>query len=767
MDTSAFQKTYFSEMRKLHEMERRLLSLKALAGKAEVEIRPWDDNTTGAGKMDSSSFGGARLTAFLEDLEGTLVEYEGRVVQMSANEETLEGKLAELIQLHDVIVATAEFLDHAADEQRTLGQMSIKGDERPSAVDVEIGDSQVSVGFVAGVLERKRLAPFQRVLWRSLRGNVIIRSCDIPGDAQSAFVAFVHGRETLGRVRRICEALGAKLAPLEGSPEARRRLFDETAGKIDDLQAVLINTREAIKGELQKLSGSLEMWHVAIRRQMAVYGTLNRFSCDSDVSARRCFIAEGWAPKHAVGDIDLALKGACEEAGLNMVPVLTVLDATSINASPPTRFPTNKLTVGFQEMTDAYGVATYGEANPAVYMIITFPFLFAVMFGDIGHGMIMALAAGYLVAFEAKLKPRLKGELWEMVFGGRYVILLMGLFSVYTGLIYNDCFSKTLSLFPSMFYYPSGATEAVRKSSSYVYPFGLDPTWEHAENGMTFLNSYKMKQSILLGLVQMTFGLVLSLGNMVHFGETLDVFCTFLPQLLFMSCLFGYLGVLIVVKWITAANVSLLNLFIAMVLRFGAVEGQAMYPGQRFVQGVLVMIAFACVPWMLLAKPAYLLWERRKLKAAGYDNAPPHGSGESISSTARKVASEEEHGLGDLMVHQLIHTIEFVLGSVSNTASYLRLWALSLAHAQLSAVLWDMTIAMTMHSTVFLVIGFAGWFTFTLGVMVGMEGMSAFLHALRLHWVEFNNKFYRGGGTKFEPFSLDPKALLAAAHDSE
>ena len=92
-----------------------------------------------------------------------------------------------------------------------------------------------------------------------------------------------------------------------------------------------------------------------------------------------------------------------------------------------------------------------------------------------------------------------------------------------------------------------------------------------------------------------------------------------------------------------------------------------------------------------------------------------------------------------------IHTIEFVLGAVSNTASYLRLWALSLAHAQLSSVFWEKMIMQYGAETgnaFMMFIGFSIWFASTFAVLLCMDVLECFLHALRLHWVEFQNKFY-------------------------
>jgi V-type H+-transporting ATPase subunit a len=88
-----------------------------------------------------------------------------------------------------------------------------------------------------------------------------------------------------------------------------------------------------------------------------------------------------------------------------------------------------------------------------------------------------------------------------MVYAGRYIALIMGAFSIYTGLIYNDMFSKPLSLFQSGWEWPENFElgQTVTATKVGVYPFGIDHAWHLADNQLLFLNSYKMKMSVVLG----------------------------------------------------------------------------------------------------------------------------------------------------------------------------------------------------------------------------------------------------------------------------
>jgi len=151
--------------------------------------------------------------------------------------------------------------------------------------------------------------------------------------------------------------------------------------------------------------------------------------------------------------------------------------------------------------------------------------------------------------------------------------------------------------------------------------------------------------------------------------------------------------------------------------------------------------------------------------AADGADGTAEGGDEAEEGGEEKEEEEEEDGLGDVVVHQAIHTIEFVLGSISNTASYLRLWALSLAHSQLSELFWEkvmkeqawgMAIKLPAPlNGLFLLCFFAVWFILNVAVLMVMENLSSFLHALRLQWVEFQNKFYKGDGYKYHPFGYE------------
>jgi V-type H+-transporting ATPase subunit a len=83
-----------------------------------------------------------------------------------------------------------------------------------------------------------------------------------------------------------------------------------------------------------------------------------------------------------------------------------------------------------------------------------------------------------------------------------------------------------------------------------VYPFGVDPIWGRSSNELVFVNSLKMKISVIIAIVHMTLGVIIKAYNSIYFKKKLDFYFEFIPQFLFLFLLFGYMDFLIIFKWL-------------------------------------------------------------------------------------------------------------------------------------------------------------------------------------------------------------------------
>ncbi|KPU72855.1 uncharacterized protein Dana_GF23290, isoform G [Drosophila ananassae] len=785
-DVNAFQRKFVNEVRRCDEMERKLRYL-------EKEIKK-----DGIPMLDTGESPEAPQPREMIDLEATFEKLENELREVNQNAEALKRNFLELTELKHILRKTQVFFDEQEGGVNQTTESMTRALITDEARSAGASMGPVQLGFVAGVILRERLPAFERMLWRACRGNVFLRQAMIEtpledptnGDQvhKSVFIIFFQGDQLKTRVKKICEGFRATLYPCPEAPADRREMAMGVMTRIEDLNTVLGQTQDHRHRVLVAAAKNLKNWFVKVRKIKAIYHTLNLFNLDV---TQKCLIAECWVPLLDIETIQLALRRGTERSGSSVPPILNRMQTFE---NPPTYNRTNKFTKAFQALIDAYGVASYREMNPAPYTIITFPFLFAVMFGDLGHGAIMALFGLWMIRKEKGLAAqKTDNEIWNIFFGGRYIIFLMGVFSMYTGLIYNDIFSKSLNIFGShwhMSYNKSTVLEnkylQLNPKGDYEgdpYPFGMDPIWQVAgANKIIFHNAYKMKISIIFGVIHMIFGVVMSWHNHTYFRNRISMLYEFIPQLVFLLLLFFYMVLLMFIKWIkfAATNAkpyseacapSILITFIDMVL-FNTPKAPPqdcetyMFFGQHFIQVLFVLVAVGCIPVMLLAKPLLIMQARKQAneevqpiagatsdaETGGVSNGGSHGGGGG--------PHEEEEELSEIFIHQSIHTIEYVLGSVSHTASYLRLWALSLAHAQLAEVLWTMVLSIGLKQEgwlggIILTCVFAFWAILTVGILVLMEGLSAFLHTLRLHWVEFQSKFYKGQGYAFQPFSFD------------
>ncbi|XP_028852145.1 V-type proton ATPase 116 kDa subunit a [Denticeps clupeoides] len=792
---NSFQRKFVTEIKRCEEMERILGYLLREIKKSDIPLPEGEVNPV------------APLPKHVMVIMEQLQRLESELSEVTRNKEKLQKNLLELTEYTHMLQITRNFVQHSTErETRQTHYEEFPFLEKDSMMDyTSMQRLGAKLGFISGLIQQVKIEAFERMLWRVCKGYTILSYAEINECLQNpdtgevtrsvVFLISYWGDQIGQKVKKICDCYHCHLYPYPSSNEERTDVVNGLRSRIQDLHTVLHRTEDYLRQVLNKASESVYTWVIQVKKMKAIYHILNL--CSFDVT-NKCLIAEVWCPVNDLSVLRKALEDCSRKSGATVPSFVNRIPSSDI---PPTLIRTNKFTSGFQNIVDAYGVGSYREVNPAPYTIITFPFLFAVMFGDLGHGLIMSLFALWMVIYEndRKLK-RSRNEFWNTFYDGRYIILMMGLFSIYTGLIYNDCFSKSLNIFGSswsvraMFAQDKWTKEMVNTNAFLTldpnvtgvfngpYPFGIDPIWNMASNRLTFLNSYKMKMSVILGIIHMTFGVVLGGINHIHFRKKFNLFLMLIPELLFLLFLFGYLVFMVVFKWLafSAANSqaapSILIHFINMFLMQGDTIPH-LYSGQKTLQVFLLVIALLAVPVLLLGKPVYLYWlhkgqnrfgvyrgyervrrtseeEMSLMRAHDMEEGSNH---DSLTSSAE--SQSDEFDFADIFLHQSIHTIEYCLGCVSNTASYLRLWALSLAHAQLSEVLWAMVMRVGLRvgsrvGILFLVPVFGLFAVLTVSILLVMEGLSAFLHALRLHWVEFQNKFYSGAGTKFSPFAF-------------
>lgn len=394
----------------------------------------------------------------------------------------------------------------------------------------------------------------------------------------------------------------------------------------------------------------------------------------------------------------------------------------------------------------------YKEINPSFFGCVTFPFLFGVMYGDICHGTFYIFVGSLLCLLEPRLRAKAEHDsAIEGVLRVRYILLLMGIFATFCGVIYND-FASIPLFFHSCYSYAKDDKGLLVGdpilADDCVQLVGIDPAWSLSSNEITFSNSIKMKMAVIFGVAHMSMGVCCKGLNAIYNRNKVDFFFEFVPQITMLVALFGYMDLLIIVKWLTdftgreGEAPAIIGTMINVFLAGGTInEGEAALIGtadyQQSVSMTIVLIVGICVPLMLIPKPIIVSRmhaaehhrrENHEGEFEGIQMATVVNEDEEIPAINGEVQKAEDngyrtnsayanniessfamgpkkllkylhegaessgsghHSLGELSIHQLIETIEFVLGTVSNTASYLRLWALSLAHQQLALVFFS------------------------------------------------------------------------------
>lgn len=205
----------------------------------------------------------------------------------------------------------------------------------------------------------------------------------------------------------------------------------------------------------------------------------------------RLTVVKGFVPQKRYQELDKEVNGMLEGKVIVLENQETI--ETEHPSNLPTKISNSKYIKPFEEITKLYGVPVYSEIDPTPFIAITFPILFGLMFGDLGHGLVL-LFGGAAVGKLVKGNQGIRNIGW--------IMSACGAASCITGLAFGEAFGIAL-------------------------PWG--PLWFSPFHDVLRFLIF----SLVVGIVQIISGIIIEIVNLVYKHKIADAILTAAPKIAF------------------------------------------------------------------------------------------------------------------------------------------------------------------------------------------------------------------------------------------
>ena len=303
-------------------------------------------------------------------------------------------------------------------------------------------DAIAGGGFVtsiAGEVSSETVPSVQRELDQITYGNLVFAITDTSEESETFLSIFPSVFQD--DAKQAVSALGAKLGPpwtdLPTDPKKAKETIDLKLSEFESESKRLEESRNVLATEEgPRIKSLATLFEILDARTKAMGGSS---------ATESTILLQAWVPERSVKAVAQGLAEACN--GLASMYVEEETQNHSHDSprpsseridNPPTSVNTPNWTRPLQGIIDNFGIPSYRETNPLPFMIITFPLIFGMMFGDIGGGLIFLGFGLYLLYL--KKKNAKVGDISRLFVSGAELIIMLGIGTLIAGFVFGDFF---------------------------------------------------------------------------------------------------------------------------------------------------------------------------------------------------------------------------------------------------------------------------------------------------------------------------------------